>query len=282
MSALGFARPISSIQPNPAVGDRRTIPFDYQFHIQTFDPEKPDNSFLNTTISTYLTVSIEAAFVAVSIGYGFTPLQQTRLFGPIVSGPTSPANLTLGDILRSVAVAFGEGNLTPPPSVIGLLEAGGTESANPLNLGPQSEQAILQGIQINPAMLNQLVIALQDGDLMQPDEIAQLFQSTEPPPQRIQFLYALSDKGSGRLFQSEPLLNTAGLGTADGDRPFRELSPPIVFPPRSTIQLDIIPLTDFRGDLYVSLHGYKVLGGIGTPTGHRLQQGLRARNAVRR
>ncbi len=92
----------------------------------------------------------------------------------------------------------------------------------------------------------------------------------EPPPERVQFLYALYDKGTGRSFQSEPLLNIAGLGISDGDRPFRYFATPIVFAPRSTIQLDVIPKTDFRGELYVTLHGYKVLGGAGTPTGHKL------------
>jgi len=282
MNAFGIAPAVSAPRTGAMAGDRRTIPFDYQFQVPVFDAAKPNQSLVNTTIRANLTVSIEAAFVAVSIGYGFAPRLRTRSFGPAGLGAISPANLTFGSIMESLAKAFGEEKLTPKPPVLELVETGSTESAAPLEIGPLSEQALAQGIQINPALLNRFVVALQDGDTMEPNELAELFQSTESPPQRIQFLYALSDKGTGRLFQSEPLLNTAGLGTPDGDRPFRELSPPVVFPPRSTIQLDVTPLTDFRGDLYFSLHGYKVLGGIGTPTGHRLQQGMRARKVARR
>lgn len=282
MNAFGLAPAVSAPRTAAMVGDRRTIPFDYQFQVRIYDTGRPNQSLVNTTIRTTLTVSIEAAFVAVSIGYGFAPRLNTRSFGPAVMGAVSPANLTLGSIMESLAKALGEEKLTPKPPVLGLIEAGGTESGAPLEIGPLSEQALAQGIQINPALLNRFVVALQDGDTMEPSELAELFQSTDLPPQRIQFLYALSDKGTGRLFQSEPLLNTAGLGTPDGDRPFRELSPPVVFPPRSTIQLDVTPLTDFRGDLYFSLHGYKVLGGTGTPTGHRLQQGMSTRRAAHR
>jgi len=116
---------------------------------------------------------------------------------------------------------------------------------------------------------------------MKAQELSNLFEVTEPPPERVQFLYALSDRGTGRDFQSEPLLNTAGLGTIDGDRPFRYFATPIVFPPRTNIQLDVIPKTDFRGELYFTLHGYKVLGGSGTPTGHRLRPGAQVRRSRR-
>jgi len=91
------------------------------------------------------------------------------------------------------------------------------------------------------------------------------------------FLYALSDEGTGRSFQSEPLLNLAGLGIADGDRPFRHFAQPIIFAPRTTIRMDVTPKTDYVGELYVALHGYKVLGGPGTPTGRAIRKAMRSR-----
>ena len=36
---------------------------------------------------------------------------------------------------------------------------------------------------------------------------------------------------------------------------------PISFAPLATIRMDITEKSDFRGDLHVALHGYKVLGG---------------------
>ncbi len=147
--------------------------------------------------------------------------------------------------------------------------------AEPQTIGPQTTAALLQGIRINPDLTRRFLTVLQDGDGLKPEELAKLFQTFQPPPQNVQFLYALYDNGTGRAFQSEPLLNIAGLGISDGDRPFRHFATPILFSQRSTIQLDIIPQTYFHGELYVALHGYKVLGGEGTPTGHRLAESTR-------
>ena len=61
------------------------------------------------------------------------------------------------------------------------------------------------------------------------------------------------------------MLNIAGLGAPDGKRPFRYFAQPITFAPLATIRMEITELTDFRGELHVSLHGYKMLGGAGTP-----------------
>jgi hypothetical protein len=107
--------------------------------------------------------------------------------------------------------------------------------------------------------------------------MAQFFSTVPMPAERIQFLYALYDDASGREFQSEPILNIAGLGTADGDRPFRYFAQPISFSPRSTVRLEIIQKSAFQGELYISLHGYKILGGNNSPTGDwaRRQRRLR-------
>jgi hypothetical protein len=101
---------------------------------------------------------------------------------------------------------------------------------------------------------------------LSPSIASRLFEVVSPPADQVQFLYALFDEGSGREFQSEPILNTAGLGISNGDRPFRYFPKPIVFKPRSTIRLQITEVADFQGDLHISLQGYKMLGESGTPT----------------
>ena len=63
-----------------------------------------------------------------------------------------------------------------------------------------------------------------------------------------------------------PILNTAGLGSSDGMRPFRYFARPIEFAPRAAIRLQITEVSEFSGELHVSLQGYKTLGGTGTPT----------------
>jgi hypothetical protein len=78
------------------------------------------------------------------------------------------------------------------------------------------------------------------------------------------FLYNIVDSGTGRELQNKAVHNIAGLGAADGDRPFRPFARPVPFVPRSTIRIEIEELSAgpfFRdGTLFLVLHGYKRLG----------------------
>jgi hypothetical protein len=80
----------------------------------------------------------------------------------------------------------------------------------------------------------------------------------------INFLYTIVDSGSGRELQNKAVHNIAGLGSADGTRPFRPFARPVQFVPRATIRIEIEELSDgpaFKdGTLFLVLHGYKRLG----------------------
>ncbi len=90
----------------------------------------------------------------------------------------------------------------------------------------------------------------------------------------IDFKYSVVDSGTGRELQNQPIHNIAGLGKADGDRPFRPLAKPMLFMPRSTIRIEVEevsegPLYGFEdpvtkqhvgAQLFIVLHGYKMLG----------------------
>lgn len=80
----------------------------------------------------------------------------------------------------------------------------------------------------------------------------------------IHFLYNIVDSGSGRELQNKAVHNVAGLGAADGDRPFRPFARPVPFVPRSTIRIEVEELSSgpfFKdGTLFLVLHGYKRLG----------------------
>jgi hypothetical protein len=227
--------------------ERRGIPFDYAFR---YDLEGKPGRVINSIV----TVSIEATFTAVSIGYGVVPTVTPIIFGPkneATGGGDPPprrslVSLTVGEIIRS---------LDPKLSING--------GALSKQAGP--EAIFKNGIKLNPAVAE---IALQEeGDLPVANEVlAKLFQVVGSPSELIQFKYALFDEGSGREFQSEPILNIAGLGSAGGERPFRYFAQPIVFKPRATIRMEVTEVSDFKGVLHVSLHGYKVLGGTNTPT----------------
>src|SRR6266542_1295888 len=86
---------------------------------------------------------------------------------------------------------------------------------------------------------------------------------------------SLFDEVSGREFQSEPILNIAGLGSPEGRRPFRYFARPIEFAPRSAIRMQITEVSEFQGELHISLQGFKTLGASGTPTGARPARRIR-------
>ena len=239
------------------------MPFDYSFQ---FALNGTRGSILRTT----LTISVEASFTAVSIGYGVVPEVSPVIFGPrpppiVFFGPPPPPppgtrirDINMGDLLDALAAT-----LASAPNV-------------PKGM-PALEAALRNGIKVNTDFAT---LALQGNGNARLDaaSLAKLFQVVSAPVDDVQFLYALFDEGSGREFQSEPILNIAGLGASDGKRPFRYFAQPITFAPMSTIRMEITPLTDFRGELHVALHGYKLIGGVGAtaaarerPTRHRMR-----------
>jgi hypothetical protein len=80
----------------------------------------------------------------------------------------------------------------------------------------------------------------------------------------IDFKYSIIDSGSGRELQNRPIHNIAGLGKADGERPFRYLAKPQLFMPRSTIRIEVEEVSEgpfYQGaELFIVFHGYKILG----------------------
>jgi hypothetical protein len=80
----------------------------------------------------------------------------------------------------------------------------------------------------------------------------------------IDFKYIIVDSGSGRELQNRPIPNMSGLGEPNGNRPFRPLAKPMLFMPRSTIRFEIEEISEGDGyeaaELYIVLHGYKILG----------------------
>lgn len=241
------AMPQIASRDTPQAGSRRTIPYDYAFR---YELEGEEGRVIKSTV----TVSIEAPFVAVSIGYGVIPKVNTITFGPDParflgnSGLPALRDLRLGDLLDALTE-----KLTPTTATL----KGET--------GP--EAVFKNGLKLNPDFAELALLGVDESDPPLPAGILEdLFQVVGSPPEQIQFLYALFDDGSGRELQSEPILNIAGLGISNGDRPFRYFARPITFAPRSTIRMEVTEVSDFEGELHVSLHGYKILGGAGTPT----------------
>jgi hypothetical protein len=259
----------------PEATSRRTIPFDYAFRYELTG--KPGN-VINETV----TVSIEATFVAVSIGYGVIPKIAPVTFGPKLPPTPTPPPIPIASSVIFFTSVFSLTSQSPKLRDIPLgllLDALGDklpETSRILKNETGPEAVLKNGFKLNPGIAE---VALQDdGNLvLDPSILENLFQVVGAPPENIQFLYAIFDEGSGREFQSEPILNIAGLGISNGDRPFRYFAQPITFAPQSTIRLEVREVSDFQGELHVVLHGYKVLGGAGTPTGQILDRARRIR-----
>ena len=244
--------------PSSSAPERRGIPFDYAFRFQLAG--QPGN-----VINSIVTVSIEATFTAVSIGYGVIPNVTPIVFGPKLSPPPPEPN--------PILLVFAPTNGPSGPRTLGNLFLGeildGLDpelvSGSPTLKNETGVESILKnGIKLNPEVA-EFLLANATNEL-KADLIPKLFQVVGSPSELIQFKYAIFDEGSGREFQSEPILNIAGLGSASGERPFRHFAQPIVFRPRSTIRMEVTEVSDFKGELHVSLHGYKVLGDLNSPT----------------
>lgn len=225
----------------------RALPFDHVFRFSLEgEPEKTHRQIV--------TVSVETSFTAVSIGYGVVPEVSPVFFGPKPAPPILLSSGSPGVALRTIA--FGQ--------LMDAVEAAVASAPDAPRGMPPLEAALRNGIKLNPKLARVALLGNGNGSI-DAASLSQVFQVVSPPVEDVQFLYALFDQATGREFQSDPILNVAGLGAADGKRPFRYFAQPITFAPLATIRMDITELSDFRGELHVSLHGYKMLGGARTP-----------------
>jgi hypothetical protein len=271
------ARPPQRSAEHAAPPDGRTVPFDSAF---VFKLEgKPGKTHRKPT-----TVSIESPFVAVSIGYGLIPTLEPVRFGlrrtqeeaageevvemvaaadlpggdltirsrrlepatvrfralPLIRTIT-PANIRFANIVAGFQTAVRRQAITRRPPVVDLYRTA-------FRFTPRASELL--------AIAGDEEIELDDGTAQE------LFETVHAPLEDVQFKYALFDDGTGREFQSEAVLSTAGLGGSTGERPFRYFAQPIRFEPQSTIRMEVTEVTPFEGELYVVLHGYKVVGGL--------------------
>jgi hypothetical protein len=174
-----------------------------------------------------INIRAEGVFVAVSIGYGLNEERGEKLT-LITGNGRSPLN-TLGNIALDHIPA----------------------------------DVLIEGFRINPEFD---AVAIRNGQLNDslPIQVAQdIFQRLKQT-ENFSFLLSIVDTASGRELQNEPVHSVATLGRADGRRPFKTLPQPMVFMPRSTIRLQVEERTaGVKGQLTITLHGYKVLGVAG-------------------
>jgi len=218
--------------------DARAIPFDY---VTTFELTGNPGAVIEDEVS----VSVEGGFVATSVGYGLAVEER----GVVVE--FERIKEVEDPILRNAISSWSRNTL------IDLNQF-------PLRLFPAN--ALRDGIRIRP---NFLRVALgNNGQLANqlPGNLADKVFEVLNRPEDVSFRYAMFDSGTGHELQNRPINNIAGLGIANGDRPFKKLARPMSFLPRSTIRVQVEERFG-RGTLFIAFQGYKLLGAA--PQGGR-------------
>jgi hypothetical protein len=158
----------------PQAGSRRTIPYDYAFRYE-LTGEK--GRVLKSTV----TVSIEAPFVAVSIGYGVIPKVT-----PINFSPAAQEIIFLsagGNEIRAITLG----------RIVDGLEQALRETSNTLKGETGAEAVLKNGFKLNPELAEFALLGLKGNAPLSASILRDLFQVVGSPPEQIQFLYAIFD-----------------------------------------------------------------------------------------
>ncbi len=225
----------------------KEIPYDY---VATFALTGRRGNRVQDVIN----ISVEGVFVAVAIGYSFIPAQlpgsdaiPSELLPPAIPAGQLPPTTLLRVIAQTIALRHLERD-----DRLGQDPNSPTQRANLQETVARLEALI--GSFVDPRVILQCLLVKLCG---------------------IDFRYSIIDSGTGRELQNLAIHNIAGLGKADGDRPFRPLAKPMLFLPRSTIRIEIEEISEgpiYSGpqgaragaQLFIVLHGYKMLGSYGT------------------
>lgn len=202
----------------------RVIPFDY---VATF----PLSGTPGNQIEDEIPINVEGGFVATSIGYGLgietldVTIKEEKLALPI------------GDDKKHIKLSD-------------------------LKLQDFSSTALQEGIRIRPDFIRIALTGTTLNGLDIPLDLANRVFEGLNRPENVSFRYSIFESGTGRELQNQPINNIAGLGIANGDRPFKKLARPMVFHPRSTIRVTVEERFG-RGTLFMVFQGYKRLDGSG-------------------
>lgn len=241
------------VGPNPST---KTLPqiSDHTIHIYDVFQRGVTACLVEGRTGRYFDLLTDTGSKTINIGeQGFVELK--LLVRETDAGPLIRRQLSAGDLLIvDVADPIGGGEpasvfAVPSPKLSDLSFGAllrGFATANTLAVRPTTRLANL--LKANP------LAASVSSELL-----ANAFEPAAGP-EDVSFLYSIDIVSSGRELQNKPIHNIAGLGIANGDRPFRPFARPIAFEPRSVIRIQIEELSTLPGTLYIVLQGYKTLG----------------------
>lgn len=208
---------------------QRVIPYDYVSRLELTG--KPGN-----VVTDELAINAEGGFVATALGYGL-------------------AVDTQAVEVRDLPGFSGGG-------------PGETRSLAQIRLRAFPADALTDGIRIRS---NFVRIAFQNNgalaDAVPVDLVGKIFERLNRPDD-VSFRYSLFDAGRGLELQNRAIHNIAGLGIANGIRPFKKFARAMVVLPRTILRVSVEERFG-RGALFVVFQGYKLLGGVAPRGGPR-------------
>jgi hypothetical protein len=233
-------RAVQALMHPPPI--ERTVPFDYVARVEL--EGRPGRR-----VETEIPVSAEGAFVATAIGYGLAP--EDRRVHLDFSQVPQVSNFAL----RSRLSVFLLASRVAAPGA--RLAAGTPFDLSDLPLRCFGSAALRDGFRLRPDFVHLALdgsggLARLDGSL-----IDELFETLNRP-EDVSFRFGWHDTGVGVDLQNQLLHNVAGLGRADGERPFKRLTPAMQLFPRATLRLTVQEHLG-RGSLFFALHGFKRL-----------------------
>jgi hypothetical protein len=116
---------------------------------------------------------------------------------------------------------------------------------------------LARGFRLNPRFANLAGLPLNQLSATSRDSA---FEVCGSAAEEVSFLYSIDVGSTGREYQNKPIHNVAGLGIANGDRPFRPFAKPMMFEPRSFVRIQVEEISGPPGRLFIVLQGYKLLG----------------------
>jgi hypothetical protein len=205
-----------------------------------------------------INVSVDGAFVAVAIGYSFIPARLSVLSSDILNDPPPGPTIAGPAVAEPAPSPFAAAGV-PRPTTLAEIVAETIAIALQLDF----QRTTPDGQKTVNANKQQVVDRLRSVIEIVGDPRG-LLQCLLVKLCGIDFKYSIVDSATGRELQNQPIHNIAGLGEATGERPFRPLGKPMLFAPRSTIRIEIEEVSEgplYTGaELYIVLHGYKMLG----------------------
>jgi hypothetical protein len=248
--AATLVRPApETVTPAAFTATAKELPYDYVARFVL-------SGKASNRVQDVINISVDGAFVAVAIGYGFIPAKLAEL----------PSEISL---IESGPIEVFSAAADPPAP---LPRAAAAERPTTTTLAEIFAKTIATALLdfAEPTADRQQAVNRIQSVINTVGDPRSLLQCLLVKLCGIDFKYSVIDSGTGRELQNQPIHNIAGLGQATGDRPFRPLGKPMLFMPRSTIRIEIEEVSEgplYTGaELYIALHGYKILGyGTASP-----------------